>query len=75
MKLNDWLERENISHSTFSKLSGVSQSVISRIVRVELEKEEPTGIGMRTFMRITVATDGEVSVMDMLAPYRDKYER
>ena len=42
MKLNDYLREKKISQNNFARLAGLSQSLISRIVRRQEADENPS---------------------------------
>jgi len=68
MKLGDYLIRAMLSQNKFAAMSGITQTVVSRIVRIENRTNGPSkgkSISSETIRRVVLATDGAVSERDL----------
>jgi transcriptional regulator with XRE-family HTH domain len=66
MKLNEYIEEESITVSELSRRSGVPVVTLWRYVKGEQKTIKP-----ETALAICEATDGKVSLLDLLFPDHD----
>ena len=72
LRLDDYLRGKRMSHNRFARLSGVAQSTVSRIGRLERGEEGGDGgVSRRIAVRIMAATSGCVRIEDLMRVGRD----
>ena len=67
MTLGEYLAENALSQNKFARLSGIPQTVVSRVVRFELSRDCALGgFHSATIKRIEVATGGDVTFIDIM---------
>lgn len=66
MRLDEYLRGKKLSHNKFARLSGVAQSTISRIVRIERGLDDGVGCSRAVAVKIMATTSGCVSINDLM---------
>ncbi len=68
LKLEEYLRLSGASQNQFARKAGVAQTTVSRIVKIEngLHEDEWAGVTRRIAVKIMFATNGCVSVNDLM---------